>query len=169
MHQGTHSLAPTEPGELERLVAGYRDAGMHIDIEVAGDVDGLAAAPRIVLHDVLREALTNVAKHAHSLEATIRIGADRDGVTVRVESPLASDSPPPSTGMGLDGLEHRVTAIDGDFEARPDRDRWVVQAHLPLRLTGASGDPSTSGRRPADGACRTRAGPAQSAGHPGRG
>jgi signal transduction histidine kinase len=138
MHHGTHTLAPAEPGELERLVASYRDAGMRIDIDVAGDMDGVSAAPRIVLHDVLREALTNVAKHAHSPAATIRIGIDRDRVTVRVESALGGRSADRGTGLGLVGLEHRVAAIDGTFQAEPDREHWIVQAHLPRRLAGAS-------------------------------
>ena len=138
MHQGTHSLAPSEPGELERLVAAYRDAGMRIDVHVAGDMDGVSAAPRIVLHDVLRESLTNVAKHAGSPEATIRIEVDPDTLTVRVESALGSRCPREGAGMGLAGLEHRVAAIDGTFQARPDRAHWVVQARLPRRLAGAT-------------------------------
>ncbi|XRQ09225.1 sensor histidine kinase [Actinomadura welshii] len=143
MHQGDHSLAPIGNGDLDRLVDGYRDAGMRVEMEVTGDVDEMEAAPRLVLHDVLREALTNVAKHAHSPEAAIRIGIHRDGVAVRVESALAPDAPPPGTGLGLTGLgltglEQRVTAIDGTFQARPDRDRWVVQVDLPCRLAGVS-------------------------------
>ena len=138
MHQGSHGLAPLEPGELEHLLDRYRDAGMRIDIDVAGDIDAVSAAPRIVLHDVLREALTNVAKHAHPAEATIRIGVDRDRVDVRVESPLGPDGPSGGSGMGLAGLEHRVAAIDGTFQARTDQEHWVVQAQLPRRLAGAS-------------------------------
>jgi signal transduction histidine kinase len=138
MHQGTRSHAPCEPGELDSLVASYRDAGMRVDLDVAGDLDGISAAPRIVLHDVLREALTNVAKHATAPEATIRIGVDRDSVTVRVRSRLGSGSPRAGAGMGLAGLEHRVAAVDGTFQARPDREHWVVQARLPRRLAGAS-------------------------------
>jgi len=137
MHQGTHSPAPVEPDGLDHLVASYRDAGMRVDLEVAGNIDGVSAAPRIVLHDVLREALTNVAKHARSPEATIHIGVDRDRVTVRVESALGPRSAPAGTGMGLAGLEHRVAAIDGTFQARPDQEHWVVHARLPRRLAEA--------------------------------
>lgn len=137
MHQGAHAPAPVEPDELDGLLGKYRDAGMRIDIDVAGDMDGLSAAPRIVLHDVLREALTNVAKHARSPDATIRIGVERDKVTVRVESALGANTAPGS-GMGLAGLEHRVAAIDGTFQARPDQGHWVVQARLPRRLSGVS-------------------------------
>nr|MDT0661431.1 histidine kinase [Micromonospora sp. DSM 115978] len=135
MRQGTHPPASSfEPGELERVVTRYRDAGMRIDLDVSGDLDGVAAAPRIVLHDVLREALTNVAKHARSPAATIRIGVDHERVTVHVESALGTNPPRAGSGMGLAGLEHRVAAIDGTFQARPDREHWVVQARLPRRL-----------------------------------
>ncbi|WP_082860206.1 sensor histidine kinase [Alloactinosynnema sp. L-07] len=138
MHRGSQSLTPFEPGALDRLLASYRDAGMRIDLHIAGDLDDLSAAPRIVLHDVLREALTNVVKHARSPEATIRIAVDRGGVTVRVQSALGSTTQQPGTGMGLTGLEHRVAAIDGTFQAWPDHEHWVVQARLPRRLAGAS-------------------------------
>jgi signal transduction histidine kinase len=138
MHQGTHSLTQLEPGELDRLVATYRDAGMRIDVDITGDIDNVSAAPRIVLHDVLREALTNVAKHAHTAKATVHIGVDGDRVTVRVRSALNSSTPHTEGGMGLTGLEHRVAAIDGTFQACQDRDHWVVEASLPRRLSGVS-------------------------------
>ncbi|MEV6301243.1 histidine kinase [Actinoplanes sp. NPDC051861] len=136
MHQGSHALTPIEPTELERLLNTYRDAGMRIDVDVAGEMAGVSAAPRIVLHDVLREALTNVAKHARSPEATIRIGVDHDRVDVRIESALGPRSRR-AGGMGLAGLNHRVAAIGGTFRAWPDHEHWVVQACLPRRLAGA--------------------------------
>ncbi|MBW4717193.1 sensor histidine kinase [Saccharothrix obliqua] len=136
MHRGARSLEPFEPGDVERLVEGYRAAGMRVHVEIEGDMDQVSAAPRIVLHDVLREALTNVAKHARTPEAEVRIDIVDDRVTVRVESALGTT--PGRAGMGLTGLAHRVSAIDGTFEARPDRARWVVRAGLPRRLAGAA-------------------------------
>jgi signal transduction histidine kinase len=138
MHQGSPSLAPPEPGKLEHLLGTFRDAGMRIDIDVAGDMEGVSAAPRIVLHDVLRDALTNVAKPASCPKATIRIGVDHDRVDVRVESALGANPWRAGSGTGLAGLEHRVAAIDGTFQGRPDRERWVIQARLSRRLAGAS-------------------------------
>lgn len=139
MHQGTHPPMVFEPGELDRLLARYRAAGMRLDVDITGDMEAVSAAPRIVLHDVLREALTNVAKHARTPEATIRIEVDRDRVAVRVESalePAITTGSTTSGGMGLAGLEHRVAAIDGMFQARAHGGSWVVQAHLPRRLVG---------------------------------
>ena len=116
----------------------YRDAGMRVHVGVSGDIDGVSAAPRIVLYDVLREALTNVAKHAPAPEATVHIGVDHDRVTVRVESPHGPGSAQAGGGIGLVGLEHRVAAIDGSFDARAELGHWVVRASLPRRLVGAA-------------------------------
>jgi signal transduction histidine kinase len=91
-----------------------------------------------VLHDVLRETLTNVAKHAPMPEATIGINGDLETIIVRVENSLGPEAPHADDGLGLAGLEHRVAAIDGTFRAGPDRDRWVVEARLPRRLVGTA-------------------------------
>lgn len=137
MHRGNRTLAVSGLGDLDDLVATYRDAGLDIDLTVAEGVDQVDAAPRIVLHDVVREALTNVAKHAARPEATVHIGLTDDGVEVRITSPHRADDTGAGAGMGLTGLEHRVSAIDGTFQAWPDRGRWTVQALFPRRLAGA--------------------------------
>jgi signal transduction histidine kinase len=136
MYRGTDAPLPTGRGELDQLIAAYRDAGMDIDLAVAGAIDGVSATQRIVLHDVLREALTNVVKHARTPEAEVRIGVDRDGIALHVRSRLGAHASRPGTGMGLSGLEHRVTAINGTFDAGPEHDRWVVRACLPAPVHG---------------------------------
>jgi len=132
MYRGTTQPLPSD--ELDQLVATYRDAGMAITLDVDVDVEEISATQRIVLHDVLREALTNVARHGRTPEAEVRIRAGRDGVTLRVRSPLGTSTGEPGAGMGLSGLEHRVTAIDGTFTAGPEQDHWVVRAGLPARV-----------------------------------
>jgi len=136
MYRGDGAPLPLGGGELGELIATYRDAGLDVDIAVAGDIDGVSAAQRIVLHDVLREALTNVAKHAHTPNAEVRIRVDRDGIALHVRSRLRAHAGQPGTGMGLSGLEHRVTAVNGTFDAGPERDHWVVRACLPTPVHG---------------------------------
>ncbi|QUF04207.1 hypothetical protein KCV87_33590 [Actinosynnema pretiosum subsp. pretiosum] len=139
MHRGDGIAAPSGVGEVEELIKVYRDAGMRVEARVDGDVGTIDAAPRIVLHDVLREALTNVAKHApRPPEAVIRVELDGRHVVVVVESPCAPTAARVSGGMGLSGLEHRVTAVDGEFRASPHHGRWTVRARLPRRLRRTS-------------------------------
>lgn len=141
MRDGTESLAPVEASDLDALVGRYRAAGMQVDLVIDGDLRDLPAGPSLVLHDVVREALTNVVKHGADPAATIRITIDRHHDTVDVQvGNLRRPEPTPDTtgaGLGLPGLEHRVAAVGGTFDARPSGDRWLVTARMPSTLTGA--------------------------------
>ncbi|MBL7260249.1 sensor histidine kinase [Paractinoplanes lichenicola] len=136
MHEGSPAPAASEAGDVERLVAGYQNAGLRVDLVVAGDLAGVSAAPRMVLSDVLREALTNAAKHATTPEVTVRIDVGPDEVVLRVENALGAA--PAGSGLGLISLEHRVGAIDGVFRAGARAGSWVVDVSLPRRLAGVT-------------------------------
>jgi signal transduction histidine kinase len=144
MRDGSESLVPIDAGDISLLIDRYCDAGMRLDVDVVGDPCAASTGCTLVLHDVVREALTNVAKHAPTPEAAVRIRIQEGGVQVRVDSALpvpvpAVVTPPPAPrdGLGLAGLEQRVAAIGGSFSAAPEGERWVVEADLPGRLTGA--------------------------------
>lgn len=143
LRDGTETLAPAEASDLDRLVGRYRAAGMRVDLAIDGDLPALPAGPSLVLHDVVREALTNVAKHGAEKAATIRITIDGDVVDVQVENGLPAEPPgspgpaPTGAGLGLAGLEHRIAAVGGTFDAGRCGDRWVVVARLPDTLAGA--------------------------------
>ncbi|WP_285791439.1 histidine kinase [Micromonospora sp. NBRC 101691] len=136
MHEGSPAPTAGEAGDLDRLVASYRDAGMRVDLVVDGALDGVSAAPRMVLCDVLREALTNAAKHARTPEVTVRIDVGPAEVALRIENALGVA--PAGSGLGLTGLEHRVGAIDGVFRAGAQAGNWIVDVSLPRRLAGVT-------------------------------
>ena len=84
---------------------------------------------------VVREALTNVRRHAPEgtthvsvrvIDAELVIVVTNDGVRVR-----ASD--PRTAGFGLTGMAERVAALGGTMHAGPDEPgSWTVRAALPL-------------------------------------
>jgi signal transduction histidine kinase len=139
MRDGTETMDVVTSGDVKRLVDVYCQAGMDVDIHVEGAVESVPGAPGIVLHDLLRESLTNVAKHAGRPRASVRITCSGEHITVRVDNPLGADTPDPATGTGsgLAGLEQRVDALGGRFRAGPEGDRWVVEAGVPVRLPEA--------------------------------
>jgi signal transduction histidine kinase len=150
MRDGSESMAPVDAGDVVELIDRYCNAGMRVQVEVVGDKHAVSSGSSIVLHDVVREALTNVVKHASEPEADIHISVDDADVRVRVASALAPspasapsspssapDAPP--DGLGLAGLEHRVGAVGGTFSAGPVGDRWVLEACVPSRLSGVPG------------------------------
>ncbi len=137
MRDGTETMDVVTKGDVIRLVTTYKDAGMDVEVEVEGDVEAVPGAPGIVLHDFIRESLTNVAKHSGRPCATVRIRCRADHVDVRIDNPLGAVAAGSgrATGSGLAGLEQRVEALGGRFSAGPVGDRWVVEAGVPTRLT----------------------------------
>ena len=112
--------APTPDLEaLPRLVDGLRDAGLDVDLEMAGAAGG--GVPEVVgaaAYRIVQEALTNVARHAGpGAHAQVHL-ARRDGV-VQVEVRDDGRGAPATVrpGGGLTGMRERATALGGRFEA----------------------------------------------------
>ncbi|MET9968270.1 histidine kinase, partial [Streptomyces sp. NPDC006356] len=139
------------PGEtVEQLVARAAESGLPVrwDKTARATPEPGGVAER-VLYRVVREALTNAARHAPGASVTVAAGRETDGTTVTVTSgrcPVpdeaaavtAPDSASPralkassSGGTGLQALRAAVTAVGGDFEAGPHPDGFRVRAHVP--------------------------------------
>ncbi|MYS92046.1 MULTISPECIES: sensor histidine kinase [Streptomyces] len=136
-------LAPA--GEtLEQLVTRAAESGLPVRWQPAGQ-GGPAAEPGGVaerlLHRVVREALTNAARHAPGAPVTVAVtgraagaGAGRGGgasVTITNGPPAQESSLPTGGGTGLLGLRAAVTAVGGTFEAGPHEDGFRVSAYIP--------------------------------------
>ncbi|MFI1099765.1 sensor histidine kinase [Streptomyces melanogenes] len=107
----------------------YVEAGL--EERLPGEV--AAAAYRVV-----REALTNVRKHAADASAVrvgLRVVGDALEVRVADDGSRAARLPPGARGggFGLAGLTERVTALGGELTAGPAPEGgWQVLALLPL-------------------------------------
>ena len=79
------------------------------------------------------EALTNVVKHAHAHEATVRIAAGNGGLTVEVSDDGVGGAQA-AGGTGLRGLGDRVGALDGTLELQSAAgEGTLLRARIPLR------------------------------------
>ncbi|SDO48791.1 Histidine kinase-, DNA gyrase B-, and HSP90-like ATPase [Streptomyces sp. cf386] len=136
----------TPPGEtVEQLVARAAESGLPVRWEPTQD--GTATrrpageVAERVLYRVVREALTNAARHAPGAEVTVTATREAGGTTVTVAggrgaspapSPSAPSSAPSSSGgTGLQALHAAVTAVGGDFEAGPYGGGFRVRAYVP--------------------------------------
>lgn len=125
----------TPAGEsVEQLVARAAESGLPVRWEPAGS--GTAAPPGSVaertLHRVVREALTNAARHAPGAPVTVAVAEEAGGTTVTITNGRATrQSSPSAGGSGLLGLRAAVTASGGDFEAGPRGDGFRVRAYVP--------------------------------------
>ncbi|MBP8537631.1 histidine kinase [Streptomyces sp. MK37H] len=91
---------------------------------------------------VVREALTNVMRHAPGERVTVRLDADPEWlrVTVTNSARLRPTDPPAGGrgGFGLIGLRERVEALDGTFWAgATGSGQWEVRTSLPRPVTDA--------------------------------
>jgi two-component system sensor histidine kinase DesK len=109
-----------------------RAAGIAADFPATAEVvDGGAQE---LFGWVLREGLTNVARHSHARTCTVRISGDSVEITDDGVGTTAG------CGTGLSGLRERVEAAGGTFEAGPVPPRgWRLLATLgQVRLASAA-------------------------------
>jgi signal transduction histidine kinase len=112
------------PGGLRHAVIDLADEltptlGMRAEVRFVGPVDN-AVPPHVADHilAVVREALTNAAKHARASRCSVEISVDKEVVLVEVidnGSGLVVDKVG-SAGHGLMNLRNRAEKLSGTFE-----------------------------------------------------
>lgn len=145
---GTSTDADEDAGtraDVERLVAASANAGVSVHLYWSGDdLSDADARLRRAVHRVVREALTNVHKHAPSARTRVSVQV-ADRVHVEVVNGPSGEPRGGGTRRGLIGLEERVELIGGSFLAgRPATGGFRVAADLPSHPvvqedTGAAG------------------------------
>jgi signal transduction histidine kinase len=128
--------------DIALLVGGYRQAGLKVELDMR--VEEPDAAPGPLGRDayqIVREALTNVSKHARGTAATVSLfGRPGAGLRVTVRNKLTVSGPPamplavrpsraespaaevplPGAGLGLVSLAERVALAGGTLAHGPD-------------------------------------------------
>jgi signal transduction histidine kinase len=131
------SLSPA--GEsVEHLVARAAESGLPVrwepaDSATAAQPGGVAER---ILHRVVREALTNAARHALGAPVTVTAAQEPGGTTVTITNgPPTAHSSPSAGGSGLLGLRAALEAVGGSFEAGPHGEGFRVRAYVPDQPT----------------------------------
>jgi signal transduction histidine kinase len=116
--------APLHPvaglGHLEALVESSQRAGVRVSLH-RGSVDGVPAPIGEAAYRVVQEALTNVARHAATDEATVTVGRNDGEFVVEVvdNGRGATNNGASQSGLGLLGIRERVAATGGHYEIGP--------------------------------------------------
>lgn len=136
-------LAASGEADLAGLVDQFRAAGASVVLE--GRTGSGADESRVVR--VVREALTNAAKHARGAAITVNIETSTDGTAqVRVTNPVAATVSEPGSGTGLSALEGLLKDAGGAFKAGVRDDVFRLEALVPpVGLSAVDPEPE---RRP---------------------
>ncbi|MDH6628319.1 signal transduction histidine kinase [Streptomyces sp. LBL] len=152
----TRAVRPGELyAELGELVATFSERDVPATLQVAAEARQTRPAPEVEtsVRNVVREALTNVRRHAPgSPSVSVRValsnddGGDADSAAARRLRVEVHNAPPPRPaapnaeplggrgGLGLIGLTERAEAVGGTLHAsRAEDGGWRLTAEFPLR------------------------------------
>ncbi len=150
-----------------------RDHGFVPRVDLQGDPSAVEGSVRQTLARLVREAQTNVLRHA-PVGAVVTLGVVIGPTLVRLRCANPAPVSPPtrlerhSLGMGLAAARERVLALGGSCSYGRSGDDWVLEATLPSRPTvqpvPAPTTRSATGRRLPLGRLLTAAGLGAAAG-----
>lgn len=120
---------PGGMGGLGRLAERTRTAGVPVQLSVSAPP--VAEDVGDAVFGVVREALTNVLRHAGPASAEVRVRSAGDALEVEVLDDGAGGIESPD-GSGISGMRDRVAALGGELSAEPRAARgFRVSAHIP--------------------------------------
>jgi signal transduction histidine kinase len=128
-----HSARADSLGDLiAEEIARFRrldDAELHLDIDETIETE--TDSQRIALHRVLREALSNINKHAEAAAVSIQLFEADDVVYLRVsDDGVGFDPAVRQGGLGLSGMQDRLQLLGSglDIDSRPGGPTTVTAA-----------------------------------------
>ncbi|MFG3258805.1 sensor histidine kinase [Streptomyces sp. NPDC048172] len=128
---------PAPEERLRELVAGFRALGQPVTCEIDALPDGAVAD---AAYGIVREALTNVVRHASGAATTVRCayGDAHTEVVVRNEPAAGAEPSGLGGGRGQNLLRGRAREAGGTLATGPTADGgWEVRALLPGRTAAA--------------------------------
>ena len=130
----TDGLQPAPSlGDLETLVARSADAGLRVDLHVAGDRRRLPDGIETAAYRIIQEALTNVVKHSGTNRCHLRIEYRSGALSIEVTDDGLGPRVASADGHGIIGMRERATMYGGDFAACPLPVRgYRVATNLPI-------------------------------------
>jgi signal transduction histidine kinase len=136
---GGADLVPA-PGlaDLGGLAERTAEAGLRMDLDIAGERPALPAGLELAAYRIIQEAITNVIKHAAADCCRVRVACPDGALTLEVTDnggagQRAGRSESPVPGHGIAGMQERVGMYGGEFRAGPLPGRgFRVTARFPL-------------------------------------
>jgi signal transduction histidine kinase len=139
------SLTPEDDGVRARVLALARELDAVVGFEVQFVFDGPSDS---AIHDdvgdhllfTLREALTNVGRHAEATKATVTVGANSEAGWLIVSDNGRGLGDPASdhVGLGLANMRHRAEKLGGELLVESSSQGTTLDWRVPLIRPGRS-------------------------------
>lgn len=134
-----HEEPPRTPSpglaDLSDLISRATDAGLHVQTQISGDLQGLPASVDLAAYRIIQEALTNVMRHSYPTTSSLKVTREAQELTLQIEDTGGSIESRDLTGsgQGILGMHERAKALGGVVEAGPrPHGGFRVLARLPL-------------------------------------
>jgi signal transduction histidine kinase len=115
---GAPSYTPA-PGlaDLRRLAKDVTAAGLTVEVQIEGDVDGVPPGVGLAAYRIVQEALTNSIRHAGASHSVVRLDSDAGQLVIEVTDDGNGPKVTNGGGNGLVGMRERVAVYGGSLEA----------------------------------------------------
>lgn len=120
-------------GGLAQALGAARASLLAARVELIERVDAASLPPAVehALALALREAVTNVVRHAHAGHCALTLKVERGMAVLRVADDGGALTAPPRAGNGLNGMRERAQALGGTL-ALHWADGLVLELSIPL-------------------------------------
>jgi signal transduction histidine kinase len=140
-----------DTGGLEQAIDWYvpvfqKQTGINVHLELAGQNPGVADQVAIHVYRVVQEGLNNIAKHAQSPEAWVRLEFEPNRLVLEIRDRGVGLPPAGSSvrhGIGLVAMRERAELLGGSLHiSRPAEGGTLVRLEAPLgeREAGATNE-----------------------------
>jgi signal transduction histidine kinase len=92
-----------------------RNYGIRVNVAADGVSDQLSEELKTCIYRIVQEALHNCVRHSGASVVRITVKQDLDGVSVLIQDDGHGFQPEMERGLGLVGIEERVTNLGGTF------------------------------------------------------
>src|SRR5437762_11679761 len=121
-----------------------RNAGIQVNVAMDGVSDNLPEQHKTCIYRVVQEALHNCVRHSGATMVRITVKQRADGITVLIQDDGRGFRPEVERGLGLVGMQERVTHLGGSFRIDSHLGRGTLLA-IALPLDTATPATSRSG------------------------
>ena len=118
--------------ELDNAKGVLEAADITTEVSVSPEVQTSASGQNNrLLGFAVREATTNILRHANATQVHIHLHCDDDELRLRIRNDGVTPAAAPTQGTGLDGLRQRFQAVGGSIATSQEAATFELDATLP--------------------------------------